>query len=176
MVLRVTGGRWRGRVVRWPVTEGVRPTSGRAREALFSIVGQDLTGLRVLDAFGGTGMLGLEAASRGADVVVVEQRGAVAAAIRRTFEAFGAAKVETGDVLVVGPRLGRFDGVLCDPPYAMDPGPVLEALGAQVDGWLVFETSVQTQPPLRAGGLELERTRCYGDSALHLYRRSDESA
>ncbi|MCE7957512.1 MAG: 16S rRNA (guanine(966)-N(2))-methyltransferase RsmD, partial [Acidobacteria bacterium ACB2] len=72
--LRITGGHLRGRVLEG-VPAGVRPTASRVREALFSMVGQDLRGWSVLDAFGGTGLLALEAVSRGAaPVVVVERR------------------------------------------------------------------------------------------------------
>ena len=63
-MLRVTGGVLRGRVLPAPLPEGVRPTSARTREALFSIVGQDLEGLSFLDAFGGAGLIAIEAWSR----------------------------------------------------------------------------------------------------------------
>src|SRR6202165_4532782 len=66
---RVIGGRFRGRVIRFPRAEGLRPTPDRVRETLFNWLGQDLTGWRCLDAFAGSGALGFEAASRGADAV-----------------------------------------------------------------------------------------------------------
>ena len=69
--MRITGGSLRGRVVPGKVRPGVRPTSSRVREALFSMVGQDLEGVRVLDAFGGSGLLSFEAYSRGAIVTTV---------------------------------------------------------------------------------------------------------
>ena len=65
-MIRVTGGALRGRSLPARVPEGVRPTAGRVREAVFSMVGQDLRGWSVLDLFGGSGLIGIEAASRGA--------------------------------------------------------------------------------------------------------------
>ena len=87
------------------------------------MVGQDLAGTRVLDAYGGTGLLGLEAWSRGAEVVVVERDPRTASAIRANAERLGAdVDVRTGDVLALLPSLGRFDGVLADRRTASTPG------------------------------------------------------
>lgn len=170
MSLRITGGQARGRVVRQPVLEGVRPTSSRVREALFSMVGQDLTGLRVLDAFGGSGLLALEAWSRGADVVVVERRPQVAKAIRETAAGLGARlDVRVGDVMVVAPALGTFDGMLCDPPYAQDAAEVLTRLAPQVSGWLVYESDAGASLPELAPPLTLDRVRRFGGTALWVY-------
>lgn len=168
---RITGGRARGRVLPADVPADVRPTASRVREALFSIVGQDLEGLRVLDAFGGTGLLGLEAWSRGASVVVVEQSAAAAAAIRANAAALGAdLDVRTGDVRVLCEGLGLFDGVLVDPPYRLEPGPIVERLASQVRGWLVLELDEARPSPVVAGLTE-DRRRTYGGTALVLYRR-----
>lgn len=169
--LRITGGRARGRVLRGVVGPDVRPTSSRVREALFSIVGQDLSGLRVLDAFGGAGLLGLEAWSRGAEVVIVERDARAARVIRDHVAALGAScEVRTGDVLRLGVRLGPFDAVVCDPPYAQAPEPVLQTLGPLVEGWLMYEADRRTSLPAALGGLALERTRTFGDTQLALYR------
>lgn len=170
MSLRITGGEARGRVVRQPVLDGVRPTSARVREALFSMIGQDLSGLTVLDAFGGSGLLGLEAWSRGADVVVVERRAHVARAIRDTAADLGAAvDVKVGDVLTLGPSLGRFDVLLCDPPYAQDAGEVLTRLGGAVRGLLVYESDAKASLPQTCAGLTLDRVRRFGGTALWVY-------
>lgn len=175
--LRLTGGRARGRVLRQPVGEGVRPTSSRVREALFSMVGQDLDGLRVLDAFGGAGLLGLEAWSRGAEVVVTELRPATARDLRRRGEEIGADwTVHTGDCLALAPQHGPFDGVLADPPYAASPGPILEVLGPLARAWLVYEADSTATPPPTAGPLALDRVRSFGGTALWVYRRGDEDA
>ena len=81
--VRISGGEWRRRVLRFPDAEGLRPTPDRVRETLFNWLGQDLTGLSGLDLFAGSGALGFEAASRGAArVVMVEQSASVAASLR----------------------------------------------------------------------------------------------
>ena len=78
--LRIVGGDWRRRVLSFPDAEGLRPTPDRVRETLFNWLGQDLDGLACLDLFAGSGALGFEAASRGAErVVMVEQSASVAA-------------------------------------------------------------------------------------------------
>lgn len=175
---RLTGGTARGRPVGSRVPEGVRPTSARVREALFSILGQDLTGIRVLDAFGGTGLLGLEAWSRGAEVAIVEKVAEHARAIAEAARALGArgVTVKAGDVLRVAPGLGRFDGVLVDPPYALDPGPILEVLAPLADGWLVLEADARTIVPAEVGGLRADAPRRYGDTTLRVYRRAEAPA
>jgi 16S rRNA (guanine(966)-N(2))-methyltransferase RsmD len=141
------------------------------REALFSLVGQDLSGQRVLDAFGGTGLLGLEAWSRGARVVVVEQDLAAARAIALNAASLGAdLDVRTGDVLALASELGQFDGILVDPPYRLDPGPILYLLAPLARDWLVLETAADARVP-GAPPLEIDRTRTYGGTALTVYRR-----
>ena len=151
------------------VPPGVRPTSARVREALFSLVGQDLAGQRILDAYGGTGILGLEAWSRGAEVVIVERSRRAVAAVRGNATALGApVEIRCADVLAAAPHLGSFDGVMVDPPYALDPEPILSALGPLVDGWLVLEGPADRNPP-GVEGLVLDRRRCYGGSALWVY-------
>lgn len=172
---RLTGGHARGRVLREPVAEGVRPTSDRVREALFSIIGQDLTNLRVLDAYGGTGLLALEAWSRGAQVVVIEKDRRAMQGIERRFAEVGAALPDAerilGDVLKVAPTLGPIDGILVDPPYADDVGPILATLAPLAREWLVLEADEATQAPDAIGDLALDRVRKYGRTALWVYRR-----
>ncbi|MBP8868359.1 MAG: RsmD family RNA methyltransferase, partial [Propionivibrio sp.] len=80
--VRIIGGQWRRRLLRFPDSEGLRPTPDRVRETLFNWLGQDLEGLSCLDLFAGSGALGFEAASRGAArVVMVEQSPRVFAAL-----------------------------------------------------------------------------------------------
>jgi 16S rRNA (guanine966-N2)-methyltransferase len=175
--LRITGGTARGRVLQAPPGHGVRPTSSRVREALFSIVGQDLTGLRVLDAFGGSGLLAVEAWSRGATVVCVERDPRHAAFIRENVARVGATvEVVVGDVLLLTAGLGPFDGVLADPPYTAPVAPILERLTEHAPGWLVLEAAARTVVPARAGGLVRDRERPFGDTALHVFWGGERGA
>ena len=151
------------------VPPGVRPTSARVREALFSIVGHQLDGVRVLDAFGGSGLLALEAWSRGAEVVVVERDRRRSRRIKEVVESLQASiEVVTGDVTRRAAALGVFDLVLVDPPYADAPAPVLQALAPAVGHRLVLEQPSDRPAPAQTG-LQLARTRTYGGTALHLY-------
>jgi 16S rRNA (guanine966-N2)-methyltransferase len=168
--VRITGGVARSRVVEVPERPGVRPTSARVREALFSVVGQDLSGQTALDAFGGSGLLGFEAWSRGAAVTVVERDRATAAQVRRSALALGAVVVVVeGDVLTVAQTLGVFDGVMADPPYAAPVVPVLEALARVTRRWLVLEAAASTAVPGVVGGLRRDKIRVFGASALHVF-------
>jgi 16S rRNA (guanine966-N2)-methyltransferase len=116
----------RSRVIRAPRGDAVRPTPGRVKEALFSILGERIAGARVLDLYAGTGAIGFEALSRGAEhVTFVELHAPTAQAIRRTAEELG---VERRASVVCAPsekavtRLpGAFDLVYADPPYALPP-------------------------------------------------------
>jgi 16S rRNA (guanine966-N2)-methyltransferase len=170
---KLTGGTARGRPLPTPIPSGVRPTASRVREALFSMVGQDLSGWRVLDAFGGAGLLGLESWSRGAEVVVVELNPQTARCIETNARQLGAdLQVRVGDVLALAPGLGTFELVLADPPYRDDPRQVVGALAPVTADWLVLETDEGTAAPEAPAGLVLDRRRVYGGTALVIYRRA----
>lgn len=119
--IRITGGEWRSRLVQVVDAPGLRPTPDSVRETLFNWLGQDLAGLACLDLFAGTGILGFEAASRGADpVVLVERSRRVFSALRRQSDAFACPRLELFccDALNFAPPGGRrFDLVFLDPPY-----------------------------------------------------------
>lgn len=154
-----------------PDLPGVRPTAGRVREALFSMLGQDLRGWSMLDAFGGSGLMALEAASRGASpVVVCERDRRVAAALQKTARGLGVAlELRFGDARATL-RGGTWDLVFLDPPYADDPARWVEAAQAAAVRVLVIEHRSGRPVPERAGALVRERQRRYGDSTLSLYR------
>jgi len=164
-----------------PVPEGVRPTSDRVRESLFSSLG-NLEGLRVLDLFAGTGALGLEAFSRGADSVVFAERSRrVARALSRRLASLGLSDEDAIRILVTdakkaiarlatGSEGAGFDLVLLDPPYADgDREEVIESLfsagilaaGARV---VVERPKRHPLPPLPAVRVVDERR--YGDTVL----------
>jgi len=123
--VRIIGGEWRRRVLRFPDSAGLRPTPDRVRETLFNWLGQDLTGRTCLDLFAGSGALGFEAASRGAEnVVMVESSPKVCQALEanaRLLAAGGRIQVVRADaVKFASPPLSggsRFDVLFLDPPY-----------------------------------------------------------
>ncbi len=123
--VRIIGGEWRRRILRFPDGEGLRPTPDRVRETLFNWLGQDLSGLSCLDLFAGSGALGFEAASRGASRVVMVDRSAKAVgglrANTRLLAAENRLEIVCADAVefassrpLAGPR---FDVLFLDPPY-----------------------------------------------------------
>src|SRR5690348_7946339 len=121
--MRIVAGRWRGRRIGAPRGDDVRPTADRVREAWLSIVNPWLAGARVLDLFAGSGALGLEALSRGAEIVdFVETAPKSLAAIRanvETLEAGSAAVIHRADALRFATALSAhaYDVAFADPPY-----------------------------------------------------------
>ena len=122
--IRITGGEWRSRLIQVIDSQGLRPTPDRVRETLFNWLGQDLGGLDCLDLFAGSGILGFEAASRGAaSVVLVERDQRVGATLRLNAASLGGGRLEVlrSDALEFAlgcARRGRtFDLVMLDPPY-----------------------------------------------------------
>ena len=177
--MRIVGGQFRGRLLAAPAHEGTRPTSDRAREAMFNILahgipGFDLAGARVLDLFAGTGALGLEALSRGAAFgLFVEQAAEARALIRRNVEVLGLTgitKIFRRDATELGPA-GRYSGftlAFLDPPYGH--GLAEQALASAADGgWLapgaiaVIEERKGTAIALPPGFGALDQ-RAWGDT------------
>jgi 16S rRNA (guanine966-N2)-methyltransferase len=121
--VRIIGGQWRSRIVRFPEAPSLRPTPDRLRETLFNWLGQDLTGKACLDLFAGSGALGFEAASRGArQVVMVEQSAAVHRALQQTQTLLGAHQVELqrADAFAfLKADTGCYDVVFLDPPFQL---------------------------------------------------------
>jgi len=120
--VRIIGGDWRRRILRFPDSEGLRPTPDRVRETLFNWLGQDLDGEDCLDLFAGSGALGFEAASRGARrVVMVEKSPPVLAALRenaRNLHAESRVEIVGGDAIqYLASTQGKFDLIFADPPY-----------------------------------------------------------
>ena len=123
--VRIIGGAWRSRIVRFPGRPGLRPTPDRVRETVFNWLGQDLTGKSVLDLYAGSGALGFEAASRGAKrVVLVEHDAASVRALQANCSALDARQVEVvrADALEFIGRAGsEYDVIFLDPPFSQAP-------------------------------------------------------
>jgi 16S rRNA (guanine966-N2)-methyltransferase len=169
----VVAGELKGRRLIAPEDHDVRPTSDRAREALFSILG-DVAELEVLDLYAGTGALGIEAVSRGAArATLVDSRPEPA---RANVDALG---IDDRVAVVVADALqflrehgARYDLILCDPPYTLAArlGPELDQLlppRLRPGGRIVAESSARD--PLELD-LEPWRERRYGEALLRIYR------
>src|SRR5262245_33599489 len=183
--LRVVGGALRGRKLEVP-DRGVRPTSEKARGAIFDILGAAwLDGAVVLDLYAGTGALGIEALSRGASLATfVERDSSVVRQLRKNLEALDLAA--HGRVIVADldrddlPAGGPWNLVFLDPPYDGPGGGIwLERLGRAPwpapGGLVVYEYrsgSTIAPPP----GLTLATERAYGDTAVSIYRAGGPSA
>jgi 16S rRNA (guanine966-N2)-methyltransferase len=178
--VRIIAGTWRGRRLTAPPGEATRPTADRTRETLFSMLTSRLgsfEGLRVVDLFAGSGTLGLEALSRGAaSCLFVEQDRAALAAIRANVAALGAqgaARIEAGSVLGLGPAPQPYDLILADPPYRTGAGEValdrLLRLGwIGPETWISLETAFNEDPTVK--GLVIETARRVGKGKLNLMR------
>ena len=145
--IRITGGQWRSRLLPVAGVRGLRPTPDRVRETLFNWLGQDLDGLDCLDLFAGTGVLGFEAASRGAASVTLVERDPVAfAALQKAAITLRASGVEVlrRDAVEFARNSGHMhDLVFLDPPYGRGwlqrIEPWLDRI-LKPDGWLYAES------------------------------------
>jgi 16S rRNA (guanine(966)-N(2))-methyltransferase RsmD len=170
--VRIIGGRWKRSKLPVPDRPGLRPTPDRVRETLFNWLGQDLSGWRCLDAFAGSGALGLEAASRGAArVLMLERDAALARGLRETAQRLQATAV---DVLVADALAWmrqqaqpQWDLILLDPPF---------------DAQLFAPALSAARPLLAPGGLiYLEADRAWGgddaaSAGLTLWRQGRAGA
>lgn len=176
--MRIVAGLFKGRRLRGPATPAVRPTSDKLRETLFNIIDVDGPGFRVLDAFAGTGAVGLEALSRGAaEVTFIEPDRRARAVIAANVELCRAGDrciIERGSFAAAAARLGgrqHFDLVFLDPPYDL---PDIEAVIEQAadlvtpEGLIVLEHAKRRSAP-EAARAKVTRTVTSGDSALTFY-------
>lgn len=189
--MRIVAGIWRGQPLKQPPESITRPTTDRVREALFSAIESrvDFNGLRVLDAFAGSGALGLEALSRGAaHVTFCEVNGKVLPVLKGNVAALRGAPARTSvlraDVLKHVPVASApFDLVLLDPPYAIpaaDVAALVEALdkvGSLAPDALVHYEHAKKDTSAAQDAFEQIQwntvvAKRYGDIAFELYRRN----
>ncbi len=178
--IRIIGGQWKR--TRLPVAQrpGLRPTPDRVRETLFNWLGQDLNGWRCLDAFAGTGALGLEAASRGAASVQLVESDAALVAQLQVLQArlqASAVRVQRGDGVAALKQAApaSVDLVLLDPPFDGDLfAPALQAAAKAVaaEGFVYLEAPrAWTDEELAPSGLVLYRHLKAGAVHAHLLQR-----
>jgi 16S rRNA (guanine(966)-N(2))-methyltransferase RsmD len=181
--VRIIGGQWKRTPLPVVDVPGLRPTPSRVRETLFNWLGQDLSGLRCLDAFAGTGALGFEAASRGAaEVVLVEQDSALLNRLQRmkTLLKADTVRIERGDaVAALRQRSGQnLDVIFLDPPFAEGGNEALfaAALAGAVqavapEGFVYLEApGAWRDDRLQPFGLRVHREGRAGAVAFHLLR------
>lgn len=181
--VRIIGGLWKRSKLTVIDRPGLRPTPDRVRETLFNWLGQSLDGWRCLDAFAGTGALGLEAASRGAaEVLLLERDAMLVRRIRETAERLKATtvRVDQTDAVTAMGRLGqaRFELVFLDPPFDATAlfAPALRAAATAVvpGGYVYLEAdrawSVEELAPL---GLAVHRQGRAGQVFFHLLQRAE---
>ena len=178
--MRIVSGQWRGRKISAPPGEDTRPTADRTRETLFSMLVSRLgsfEGLRVADLFAGSGALGLEALSRGAEhCLFAEQDAPALRAIRANIDHLGAASqcdVRACSVLALPIAREPLDLILLDPPYGSGAGAValerLNRLGwIGPATWISLETAAKEDAQVR--GFEIEAERKVGKARITLLR------
>ncbi|WOF41675.1 16S rRNA (guanine(966)-N(2))-methyltransferase RsmD [Sphingopyxis indica] len=180
--MRVIAGEWRGRKLLAPKNDATRPTADRMRETLFSMLASRLgsfEGLYVADLFAGSGALGIEALSRGAERCLFgEQDRDALDALKKNLAALGAgprADVRAGSVLSLGPAPRSYDLLLFDAPYGTGAGSValdkLNRLGwIGPDSWISIETA--DKEDVSVAGFEIDAERRVGKARLTLLRRA----
>lgn len=182
--MRICGGRFKGRKMSSFSGLAVRPTPEHVREALFNIIGQDLTGERVLDLFAGTGILGLESISRGAQkALFVDTLPQALSLIRKNIDIL---RIQD-QTIILRHNLNRglnpifrimpeFDLVFLDPPYNKNLAqPVLEQLDGDLglsDGGLVIVEHFRTElADVVFRSLVLERRKPYGQTTISIFKK-----
>lgn len=185
--MRIVSGQYRGKAIVAPPGDATRPTSDRARQAVFNILehaawAPELNGARVIDMFAGSGALGLEALSRGAGFCLfVETDDAARGAIRENIDAmhlFGVTRVHRRDATDLGPRPASagtpFDIAFLDPPYAKGLGEKAVA-ELRAHGWLapgailMFERGRGEVDPVLEGFEQID-ARDYGAARVLFYK------
>ena len=152
--IRIIGGEWRSRRVKFSAEEQIRPTPDRVRETLFNWLGQQLDGLSCVDLFAGSGALGLEAASRGAaNVTLVERNPRVVSSLQESIRVFGSSRIKVirADALEFLRRdESVYDLAFLDPPFGEAlTGDFMMELGKRLSfgAKVYYECGLQFEPP-----------------------------
>ncbi len=186
--MRVTGGKAKGIPIKAPGGMRTRPTSDKLRGALFDTLRESVAGARALDLFAGSGALGIEALSRGAEHVVFVENDSNA--VRTIADNLAKTRLsEKGEIIRADFRLAvrklrkrgkRFDLVFIDPPY--EAGLLADVAGVLTkhcitspEAIIVVEHFKKTEPPPSISGIPLARTRTYGQTALSYFQRIERA-
>ena len=181
--VRIIGGQWKRSKIKVIDRPGLRPTPDRVRETLFNWLGQDLTDWRCVDAFAGTGALGFEAASRGAQsVLMLEQDAQLVTLLSQTRERLKAhtVQVQKGDAMMALQRLApnSLDVVFLDPPFEgshFENALKAAAKAVVPGGWVYLEAPLHwTDEALQVCGLQAQKHMKAGAVHAHLLQRPIE--
>lgn len=180
--MRVITGSARGRKLKTPPDEAVRPTTDSVKEAVFNIIRSDVEGRRVLDLFAGTGQLGIEALSRGAaEAVFVDSSPASVKLVKENLELCGfRAPVVRSDAVSFLRSCGKFDVIFIDPPYDSDLyETVLESINSidilNKGGIIIAEARRDRELPLLSSPYRFLKEYRYGKVKICTYTRESES-
>ena len=179
--VRIIGGQWRGRLLAIPPVSAIRPTPDRVRETVFNWLQGLVAGAQVLDLYAGTGVLGLEALSRGAQhATFIEQNGVAARALNHqlgVFQAQDHAQVHIASVIEAGAFLAgsSFDIVFIDPPYdaalLVETLTLLDTIGCLAPGVLIYVEQRRKAQESFPEGFSVYKHRTYGAVDYMLLQR-----
>lgn len=176
--VRIIGGEWRSRIITFPSAADLRPTPDRVRETVFNWLGQDMSGKTCLDLFAGSGAMGFEAASRGAErIVMVESNPEVLKALKASSQKLGAKQIQLAamDALkFVGSNRQLFDVIFLDPPFRLGLLPRLLSLlplHLAEDGVVYVEEDNFSDPGM---GWLVWRKGCAGKVYYQLLKRRND--
>ncbi|MCI0668038.1 MAG: 16S rRNA (guanine(966)-N(2))-methyltransferase RsmD [Methylococcaceae bacterium] len=180
--LRIIGGEWRSRKISFAAVEGLRPTPDRVRETLFNWLQFSISDKRCLDVFAGSGILGIEAASRGASsVLLIENDSEACAAIAAAIEMLGAERLELRHAdaikLLETPANQAYDIVFVDPPFRKNlVAGTVERL--ETRGWVLPGSKIYIEAQAGArlvelpGAWQMLKSGTAGDVAYYLYEKN----
>lgn len=184
--MRIITGIAKGRAIKAPEGENTRPTSDRVKESLFNIISKKIYGARVLDMFSGTGNLGLEAISRGAEVCTfIENSNNTYKVLSMNVESLGFvsnSELYKGDAFNVLERLGRnnkkYDIIFLDPPYSMglvekSIKRINELMILEKNGIIISECDEKDIIPENIYDIKVYRVEKYGRTKIHFWNKED---
>jgi 16S rRNA (guanine966-N2)-methyltransferase len=178
--LRIIGGQWRSRFLPFPDVEGLRPTTDRVRETLFNWLQSIVHGATVLDVFAGSGALGFEALSRGAQHVTLIEKNALAAKQLndniQTLKTSDASVVQTDALHYLSQQKEPFNLIFLDPPFSKDLLPKCIALIDDnhllaENGWIYLESEQDLASLNLPASWALHREKKAGNVKLCLYQK-----
>ncbi len=187
--MRITGGELNGRILRAVQGRSIRPTSSKVRQAVFNIIGNDISGFHIIDIFAGTGIMGIEALSRGGEwALFFDSSGSSVDLIKKNLEICGLADrgyiikgdVEKGVIRHNKLKKGNVDLAFIDPPYGKDliPGVLEDIVKSEImadNAKIITESIKFDRLPERVGDFYQVKTRHYGETKIDIYSKAESS-